>query len=49
MADGERRQSGHHAGASSDAHCESAREHWSRQLMRPEWLIDVPPNLASEW
>lgn len=45
----ERRSSGHHIGVSGDAHAESVREHWSRQLMRPEWLIDVPPNLASDW
>jgi hypothetical protein len=46
---GTRRASGHHVSISGDAHADSVREHWARQLMRPEWLIDVPPNLATEW
>ncbi len=53
MGDGaaaaERRQASHHAGSSGEAHAMSVREHWARQLMRPEWLIDVPPNLAADW
>jgi snurportin-1 len=25
------------------------RHHWASQLMNPEWLIDIPPDLATEW
>lgn len=25
------------------------RQYYSQQLMQPEWLVDVPPNLGSEW
>ena len=54
MADGDgaadaRRASSHHVDVSGDSRADSVREHWARQLMRPEWLIDVPPNLAAEW
>ena len=45
----ERRQRSHQAGSSGHNGAESARESWARQLMRPEWLIDLPPNLAAEW
>lgn len=25
------------------------RQYYSQQLMQPEWLVDVPPDLGSEW
>jgi hypothetical protein len=25
------------------------REFWSTQLMHPEWLVDVPENLSTDW
>lgn len=33
----------------STSAAESTREHWARQLMRPEWMIDIPHDLASDW
>ena len=27
----------------------STREYWAGQLMQPEWLIDVPEDLATDW
>ncbi len=42
----ERRRRGRDA---SNTAAETTREHWARQLMRPEWMVDVPRNLAAEW
>lgn len=25
------------------------RQHYAAQLMQPEWLVDVPPDLATDW
>ncbi|PSC69269.1 snurportin-1 [Micractinium conductrix] len=25
------------------------RQHYAQQLMQPEWLVDVPPDLATDW
>lgn len=25
------------------------RQYYSQQLMQPEWLVDLPPDLGSEW
>ena len=27
----------------------STREYWAGQLMQPEWLIDIPEDLATDW
>lgn len=27
----------------------SVQEQWAAQLMQPEWLVEVPPDLASHW
>ena len=42
----EKRRWGRDASTSA---AETTREHWARQLMRPEWMVDVPRNLAAEW
>jgi len=25
------------------------RQHWASQLMQPEWLVEIPSNLPSDW
>lgn len=40
--------SGGGAGRSSRGQAGS-REYYAAQLMQPEWLVDVPPDLGSEW
>lgn len=27
----------------------STREYWAGQLMQPEWMIDIPEDLSSQW
>ena len=28
---------------------DSTRLHWASQLMLPEWLVEIPPDLATNW
>lgn len=46
---GARRRSGGGGGRSPGGQGVSMRQYYAQQLMQPEWLVDVPPDLASEW
>lgn len=40
---------GHRQPGSPSATTSSTREQWAKQLMRPEWLVDLPPDLGANW
>lgn len=39
----------HRQPGSPSAGTSDTREQWAKQLMRPEWLIDLPHDLRSQW
>lgn len=49
--DGSRRRSGAGSGRSPGGRQGGSglRQYYASQLMLPEWLVDVPPDLGTEW
>lgn len=48
MGGGGRRTSGGR-GRRASSGGSGLRQHYAAQLMQPEWLVDVPPDLGTEW
>lgn len=44
-----RRSSGGSRAAGSSSSGLGQRQYYAKQLMQPEWLVDVPPDLGTDW